>query len=89
MTLVFRSVPVSAAVGVHRVATYVASYSMTPVDRSNRAPRRDAVRGCAERRVLPREFVTAGSSEHGDAGLRQMCWQDGVKVPTMTTRRKG
>jgi len=85
----FRSVPVSAAVGVHRGATYVASYSMTPVIRSSRSSRRDVVRGCAERRVLLREFAMAGSSGHGDAGLRQMCWQDGVKVPTMTTRRKG
>lgn len=85
----FRSAPVSAVAGAHRVATCVASYSMTPVDRLNRVPRRDAVRGYAERRVLPREFVMAGSSERGDAGLRQMCWQDGVKVPTMTTRRKG
>lgn len=85
----FRSEPVLAVAGVHRVATCVASYSMTLVDQLNRAPRRDAVRGCAARCVLPREFVTAGSSEHGDAGLRQMCWQDGVKVPTMTTRRKG
>ena len=85
----FRSVPVLVVAGVHRVATCVASYSMTPVDRLNRVPRRDAVRGYAERRVLPREFVMAGSSERGDAGLRQMCWQDGVKVPTMTTRRKG
>ena len=85
----FRSAPVSAAAGVHRVAIYVASYSMSPVDRSSHAPRRDGARGCVERHALLREFVMADLSGHGDAGLRSMCWQDGVKVPTMTTRRKG
>lgn len=52
--------------------------------------RRGEVHGYVARRVSLWECGAAHFTGRGDAGLRAKCWQDGVKVPeVMTKRRKG
>ena len=48
------------------------------------------VRGYVARRVLLWECGVEHFTGRGDAGLQAKCWQDGLKVPeVMTKRRKG